>query len=82
MSFTMEEYCKQHGLEWNPKDTAKLKLVAGHLRKLGYHRQRVRNGTNSWYVWTKNDRKVELDAFSKQLEALEKNGGKSNAKSR
>lgn len=72
MSFTIVEYAQQKGLDLDPKDTKAMKMIAEHLRKLGYEPQRTRKGGKSSVVWVRGDRSQKRQALALQLQDLEK----------
>lgn len=74
--FTMVEYIEKNQLGINPRDTKGLKMVAAHLRKLGYEQTRSRVDGKQKIIWMRKNRAVELEALSSKLEALEKKESK------
>jgi hypothetical protein len=81
MSFTIFEYIQQQKLDVDPRDTAVMKVVAAHLRELGYQPQRVRRSLGdgkmkSEQVWVKNDRKEMLADLEAKLAVIRKKEGK------
>lgn len=71
--FTMKQYADAYGLTLREHDTPAQKLIADHLRSLGYEQRRIRKGgVKAEYVWQKSDRKKELANLSAQLAEIKK----------
>lgn len=72
-TFSLKEYAAAHDLDVMDHDTTAIKMVADHLRALGYEQRRIRQGgTKAQYVWQKSDRKKELATLAEKLAEIEK----------
>lgn len=73
--FTIEQYIKDNKLDVNPKDVGATRLVAEHLKRLGFRMRRIRSSEAgvrvSTNMWARDDRKEELDALKEKLGAIE-----------
>lgn len=71
MSFTIEEYITQNALGVDIHDSGATKLVAAHLRKIGYESRRVRKDGRARTVWMKSAREADMAKLEAKLAELE-----------
>lgn len=70
--FTIAEYIQENNLDVELRDSFALKMVAAHLRGLGYSSKRTRDGTGKTVImWTKSSRKQKLAELAAKLNRLE-----------
>lgn len=71
-TFTTAEYVAKHDLNVDMRDSFAVKMIAKHLKALGYKPRRTRDGQGkSVTVWTKTDREKQLLALQAKLNRLE-----------
>jgi hypothetical protein len=70
--FTTSEYIQLHQLPMNAQDPRDTRILAQHLRTLGYKKKTVRRGNSSASVWFKavvdDERRAELQRKLKEIE--------------
>lgn len=69
--FTIAQYIEMNKLEVDPRDAGSTKLIAAHLRGLGYSARRVRGEGKSMTMWSKSDKVEEKEKLLGKLQALE-----------
>jgi len=71
--FTLKEYIAFNKLGVDPRDTPGMKMVANHLKELGYTKERRRlaeNGGKTELVYTMKDKKARMEELAEKLRVL------------
>lgn len=76
MSFTTKEYILNNNLQVAEDDTKAYRMIADHLRRMGYELRRKRVGGVELRVWEPVDEREDyLRRLEKRLEEIEKYAG-------
>lgn len=80
VGFTIAEYIQKENLGVDPRDTAVTRMVAAHLKQMGYISKRVRQSIGdgkykAQIVWSKDNRKEMLSELEQKLAAIKKKEG-------
>lgn len=71
-AYTMSEYIAKMGLKVDPQDTFATKLIAKHLRSLGFEQRKVRMEDGSVvHKWVRDGRKEMLSGLVEKLKEIE-----------
>lgn len=70
-AYTMKEYIEKNKLDVDVEDSFATKMIAKHLRSLGFEQRTVREGLINVKKWVKDNRKTKMVELAQKLARLE-----------